>query len=351
MCFMGTEWGQPGWWHNDEHRRLIWELSQARGHTTLPSFQSRRCSFRLASLSSPLLPLPAASPQDDIGKRMIAAMRDANRLRERFPAIRKGWANILHEDRLNGVMAWERIYDGEERIVCVFNAGRRVFTKGDYGMWVGGGQFKEVFCSSVRLLPPDLRYFSGLCALRPAPLPLERNSLLFRAVIERRLSSQAPEYSGNDAIISNGSEVKQSYDGAPVKSSGRPSPAPQQHDAGFRWRPTSDLATGSHPLAADTIPGHWITRVPARVTTPQASSGSICQRRRRLYSSMSTRRIRRKRTSDQGRLSGDRPSHQPSRATGPATVMSDTRRNHCPDYRSGRSARHKGTTSFFDDIV
>lgn len=178
-------------------------------------------------------------PQDDIGSTLITAMRDANRLRDRFPAIRRGWANILHEDRQNGarharstlprahrkkmlpytaraagpaaprcdsriaccslcaawragVMAWERVFDGEVRIVCVFNAGRRLFTKGDYGMWVGGGRFREVFNSS------------------------------------------APKYSGNDAVISNGKEVKNSYDGAAVETGADMDTAPCSCQAGTR---------------------------------------------------------------------------------------------------------------------
>lgn len=35
---------------------------------------------------------------------MMASVRDANQLRMAYPALRNGWANCIHEDRINGVM-------------------------------------------------------------------------------------------------------------------------------------------------------------------------------------------------------------------------------------------------------
>ena len=55
---------------------------------------------------------------------------------------------ILHEDRPNGVVAFERV-DGLERIVTVINAGQSSWQGGEYGAWVGGGSFQEVFSSQV----------------------------------------------------------------------------------------------------------------------------------------------------------------------------------------------------------
>jgi hypothetical protein len=56
---------------------------------------------------------------------------------------------ILHEDRPNGVVAFERV-DGLERIVTVINAGQSSWQGGEYGAWVGGGSFQEIFSSQVR---------------------------------------------------------------------------------------------------------------------------------------------------------------------------------------------------------
>lgn len=62
---------------------------------------------------------------------------------------------ILHEDRPNGVVAFERV-DGLERLVTVINAGQSSWQEGEYGCWVGGGTFKEVFSSQVRGRPLEL---------------------------------------------------------------------------------------------------------------------------------------------------------------------------------------------------
>lgn len=61
----GTEWAQPGWWHVEpQERRPNWEYTQ-----------------------------------DDVGRQMMALVAAANKLRAEFPALRYGWANIMHEDR------------------------------------------------------------------------------------------------------------------------------------------------------------------------------------------------------------------------------------------------------------
>lgn len=114
LHFMGTEWGQTGWWDNDEHHRLNWALTE-----------------------------------DDIGRQTMAAFRDANLLRKRFPALRRGWPKVLHEDRGNGVMAFERVWEGEERVLVVVNMARRYWQESNYGVWVGGGSFVEVYNSSA----------------------------------------------------------------------------------------------------------------------------------------------------------------------------------------------------------
>ncbi len=49
-----------------------------------------------------------AQSEDKIGKQMIAAVSAANKLRKENAAMRRGWANILHEDRPNGVSACVR---------------------------------------------------------------------------------------------------------------------------------------------------------------------------------------------------------------------------------------------------
>ena len=45
--------------------------------------------------------------KDTIGQHMIAAVSAANKLRNKYAVLRKGWANILHEDRPNGVSRTE----------------------------------------------------------------------------------------------------------------------------------------------------------------------------------------------------------------------------------------------------
>lgn len=48
--------------------------------------------------------------------------------------------------------SYERVAEGEARVIVVVNAGRKSWQDGEYGLWVaGGGSFKQVYCSQVRL--------------------------------------------------------------------------------------------------------------------------------------------------------------------------------------------------------
>ena len=58
---------------------------------------------------------------------------------------------ILHEDRPNGVVAFERV-DSLERLVTVINAGQSSWQGCEYGAWVGGGSFRQIFSSQVLLI-------------------------------------------------------------------------------------------------------------------------------------------------------------------------------------------------------
>ncbi|KAL6751388.1 glycoside hydrolase superfamily [Haematococcus lacustris] len=117
MMFMGTEWSQGGWWDTTEHRRPQWSQSE-----------------------------------DEEGQAMMRCVKQTLALRKEYGAIRHGGANVLHEDRQNGVVAFERVAEGEARIVCVINAGRKLWQSGEYGVWVGGGVFEQLFCSQVEEL-------------------------------------------------------------------------------------------------------------------------------------------------------------------------------------------------------
>nr|QKY15164.1 starch branching enzyme (1,4-alpha-glucan branching enzyme II) (SBE2) [Polytomella parva] len=143
LVFMGTEVAMSGWWNSDEaDRRMQWALAD-----------------------------------DEVGNNMAAFFADVHRLRTRYPALRRGWPQTLHEDRPNGVLAFERQgvevanaskevqtakeEDGEVRreektigedgcrIVTVVNAGRGCWTDFKYSVWVGWGVFNEVFCSQA----------------------------------------------------------------------------------------------------------------------------------------------------------------------------------------------------------
>jgi hypothetical protein len=110
----GTEWAQPGWWNCDEHRRPDWSLAK-----------------------------------DDIGVQMIKFISGAMGLRKKYPALRLGATNILHEDRGNGVIAVERVLEGAARIIVVLNAGLGHWQSSEYGVHVGGSNYsvEEVFAS------------------------------------------------------------------------------------------------------------------------------------------------------------------------------------------------------------
>lgn len=47
--------------------------------------------------------------------------------------------------------SYERVAEGEARVIVVVNAARNSWQDGSYGLWVGGGgTFKQVYCSQVR---------------------------------------------------------------------------------------------------------------------------------------------------------------------------------------------------------
>ncbi len=55
------------------------------------------------------------------------------------------------QDRANGVVAFERVFEGDTRVVAVINAGRKWWGGTEYGVWVGGGGvMEEVLCSQAK---------------------------------------------------------------------------------------------------------------------------------------------------------------------------------------------------------
>eukprot|EP00884_Botryococcus_braunii_P002910 jgi/Botrbrau1/1261/Bobra.0163s0054.1 len=128
LVFMGTEHIQTGWWDISEERRINWDLAA-----------------------------------DEIGQQTLALFRDANKVRQGSGALRKGYTSILHEDRPNGVMAFDRTDDSGERILAVVNAGRSLWAGGEYGVYVGSGVFQEILCSQAPIYggPPDVVSNSG----------------------------------------------------------------------------------------------------------------------------------------------------------------------------------------------
>lgn len=113
LMFMGTEMAQNGWWHTDEWHRINWD-----------------------------------NAEDEIGRGMMAAVADVNALRVSHPVMRYGWSNCIHEDRANGIMGYERVAEGEARVIVVVNAARGYWQDGNYGLWVGGGgSFQQIYCS------------------------------------------------------------------------------------------------------------------------------------------------------------------------------------------------------------
>jgi hypothetical protein len=46
--------------------------------------------------------------------------------------------------------SYERVAEGQPRVIVVVNAARGYWQDGQYGLWVGGGgSFKQVYCSQV----------------------------------------------------------------------------------------------------------------------------------------------------------------------------------------------------------
>lgn len=123
MAFMGTELPQYGWWAPDPDHGFNWGIAE-----------------------------------DDIAVRTIAFFGKVNGLRKLLPVLKKGWCNILHEDRQNGVLGFDRVYDGDERCICVLNAGQQHWGGTEYGVHVGGGRFQQVFCSADPEFEPPGSY-------------------------------------------------------------------------------------------------------------------------------------------------------------------------------------------------
>lgn len=69
LMFQGTEVMQGGWWNADEWHGYNWEWAG-----------------------------------DQIGTQMMNCVRTLHMLRRKYPALRQGWANCIHEDRMNGIM-------------------------------------------------------------------------------------------------------------------------------------------------------------------------------------------------------------------------------------------------------
>lgn len=113
MFFMGTEWAASGWW-DTWNRKADWKLTN-----------------------------------DDIGKGMMECMKDALSVRKKFVALQIGGTNTLHEDRNNGVLAVDRIWEGQ-RVIVVINAGREFWQNSEYRVWIGGEGYaiREVLCSA-----------------------------------------------------------------------------------------------------------------------------------------------------------------------------------------------------------
>ena len=105
----------------------------------------------------------------------------ANGLRADLPALRHGWPQMLHEDRQNGVLAFERAGEGVARVVVVVNCGRKVSHSvgGGAAGWADG-QGKGKGGPGARLLVPS-SYSPPLRLLLSSPHPLL--PLLVRAVL------------------------------------------------------------------------------------------------------------------------------------------------------------------------
>lgn len=80
---------------------------------------------------------------------MMALVKDALAVRRKHIALRIGGTSTLHEDRLNGVLAVDRVWE-EQRVVIVINAGRSSWQNGEYNVWVGGDAYalRQVLCTA-----------------------------------------------------------------------------------------------------------------------------------------------------------------------------------------------------------
>jgi hypothetical protein len=67
------------------------------------------------------------------------------------PTTDKPWPHPFSPWTLAGPARYERVVEGQERIVVIVNAGQQYWQRNEYGVWVGGGgTFNEIFCSQVR---------------------------------------------------------------------------------------------------------------------------------------------------------------------------------------------------------
>jgi 1,4-alpha-glucan branching enzyme len=108
-----------------------------------------QCSERHKSINQSINQSMTQTETSQLGK--LVLFRETNELRKSYPVLRIGWSNVLHEDRQNGIMAFERVFEGHARMVIIVNAGQSSWQTNNYGAWVGGGTFREVFnCQDVK---------------------------------------------------------------------------------------------------------------------------------------------------------------------------------------------------------
>ena len=85
-----------------------------------------------------------------------------------------GWS-VCFRGCCHDLCRYERVADGEARVIVVVNAARKSWQGGEYGVWVGsGGSFKQMYCSQVgvdRQRLPMFIQLRTLCCL-PMILPL-----------------------------------------------------------------------------------------------------------------------------------------------------------------------------------
>ncbi|EFJ45925.1 1,4-alpha-glucan branching enzyme II [Volvox carteri f. nagariensis] len=154
-CRNGGAWYKDYEMIGGQHRYAVDQYGGGRGDWSARASSRLWYTANVAAAGLPMMfmdrRLQWSLSTDEVGTHSKALVAGANELRNRFPALRRGWANILHEDRANGVVAFERVIEGETRLVAVINAGRKSWLGGDYGVWVGqaAGQLEEVFCSQA----------------------------------------------------------------------------------------------------------------------------------------------------------------------------------------------------------